>query len=221
MKLKVILLIVGGMLMINASAQKTKGERKEKSKERLDSIAKRYNLDESQKNKFADAMKMHRKSMKSIKMDKNADEATKKANMQARKLENNKLDSTIKTIFTPAQYAQFEKDKADRKAKHSGEKGAMRSQKIADSLSKKYQLDETKKLQVKEAYSTFFASVSKSNGNHDSTSKEARKVEMKSAKSALENKMKTILTTSQYAQWQADVKAHQKEKRNHKGNHIK
>lgn len=177
---------------------------------RLDSIAVKYGLDETQKANFKMAVVNKRKAQKALKEkakaseDKNGLKGERKQIMQT-------FDSSIKVIMTSEQYAQYKSDIKQKKTSQMNHRLDQRSERMADSMKTKYGLSAEQHGKVKAAAQSLGKSKLQIREKYrNSDSKEEAKKEMKAANKTFDEALKAALTTAQYTQWKADRKQKRK-----------
>jgi len=203
-----MMVAVLAMLFIQSQAQRNGGHKGKHKQARIDSMAVKYNLTATQKTELTagfKALKPHK--------DKNTENGTKADQHAAKIQQREQRDSLIKTVFTSAQYAQYQADVKQRKEAHQGEKLTMRATHLADSMTRKYALNATQNAEVKQAYLVFFTNVKAAkDANKDNADKSKVKSTVKAERKNLDAKMKTILSETQYKDWKAEMKTHNKKK---------
>ena len=213
MRKRIILLtaVCLGIAFTTVAQNKSQEKVKRKGKtHRLDSIATKYGLNETQKSDFKTAVMQKRKAQKALKAKKEST-SDKKVLKAERKQIAQSFDSSVKVIFTSDQYTRFKADVETRRNDQLKQRMEKRSTRMADSMQTKYGLSTEQHGKVKAAAKVFGnqrMEIRKKYAN--SESKEAAKKEMKAARETFDQAMKSVLTEEQYNRWKVDRKAKKK-----------
>ncbi len=196
-----------GIVFTTNAQNRSHEKRKNKDKvSRLDSVAIKYGLNETQKANFKAAIVDKRKAQKALK-EKAKSSEDKKGLKGERKQIMQTFDSSIKVILTSDQYTQFKADVEQKKIIQMKQRLDQRSERMADSMKSKYRVSAEQHGKVKaaaQAFGTTKMQIREKYGK--SESKDEAKKEMKEARKTFDEALKAALTTAQYNQWKSDRK---------------
>ena len=162
----------------------------------------KYNLTEVQKSQLK-ALFEKNKPVKDAVKDQNL---TKEQRLKMHEEKRAMINSEIQKILTQEQYAQFQKDQAERVAhrknfKGENRKGHHRKGHKGDFLAK-YNLTDAQKAELKAYFEQ--TKTAKEGVKKENLTKEQREKMHQERRVAFDNKMQTVLTKEQYAQFQKD-----------------
>jgi len=183
--------------------KQNKGDhRKKGSKE---SRFEKYNLTEAQKTQLKVLFEKNKPVKDAVKDQNLTKEQHEKMHEEKRAM----INSEIQKILTQEQFAQFQKDQAERVAhrknfKGKNRKGHHRKGHKGDFLAK-YNLTDAQKAELK-AYFEQTKTV-KEGVKKENLTKEQREKMHQERRAAFDNKMQTVLTKEQYAQFKKDQEA--------------
>ena len=189
-----------------------KGDRKKGSKE---SRFEKYNLTEAQKTQLKALFEKNKQSKDAVKDQNLTQEQRQKMHEQKRAM----MDKEIQKILTKDQFAQFQKDQAERKAngkEHKGDhkKGRHGKGSKGDFLAK-YNLTDAQKTELK----TYFEQTksAKEGVKKENLTQEQREKMHQERRAAFDKKMQTVLTKEQYAQFKKDQTEREANRNERKG----
>ena len=181
-----------------------KGDRKKGAKE---SRFEKYNLTETQKTQLKALFEKNKPAREAIKDQNFTKEQRQKMHEEKRAM----MNEEIQKILTQEQYAQFQKDQADRKANGKEHKKGRHGKGMKGYFLAKYNLTDAQKAELK----TYFeqTKTAKEGVKKENLTQEQREKMHQERRAAFDQKLQSVLTQEQYAQFKND-QAEREVKRN-------